>query len=85
MVMIPVVRFDGMKPPPVSGPASELSRRLSEALEEAMGDEPVRADHALGVLAVWVAALIKVHPSCEEHLAMHFAEALAERLAGQKQ
>ena len=31
---------------------------MGEALEEAMGDEPVRADLALEILAVWVGALI---------------------------
>ena len=53
---------------------------MGEALEEAMGDEPVRADLALEILAVWVGALIMVHPSSQEHLATVFAEALAERL-----
>lgn len=81
MVMIPVIQFGGLKPPAGSGPTSALSRRMGEALDEAMGDEPIRADYVLEVLAVWTAALIKVHPSSEEHLAKHFAEALAEQLA----
>lgn len=77
MVMVPVIKLSGIRAPYVTGEASELSRRIGEAFAEAMGDEPVRSDLLLEVLAVWVATLITLHPSSREYLAGHFAEVLA--------
>ena len=85
MVRIPVIRFGGLQPPQIHGPGEELSRRMGEGLSEALGDEGVRADVMLEVLAVWVAALITVHPISQEYLAEHFAAALAERMGATRQ
>lgn len=76
-VMVPVIELSGVRVPTLPGEAGELSRRLGEALVEAMGAEPVPADLALEVLAVWAAAIITVHPLSREYLASHFAEVLA--------
>jgi hypothetical protein len=80
-VMIPVIQFGGMRPPRIRGPGEELSRRMGEGFSEAMGDEAIRADLVLEVLAVWVTALIKVHPSCQEYLEGFFMETLANSLS----
>lgn len=81
-VMIPVVQLGLMRPPPG---CSALVRRMTEGLAEALGAEPVPADMALEVLAVWAAALIDVHPLSREYLEKRFHEVLAERLIGTKQ
>lgn len=80
MTMIPVIQFGGLQPPETPGPASVLSRKIGEGLSDAMGHAPVRADIALEALAVWVAAIICVHPSSQDYLAEHFADALAARM-----
>jgi hypothetical protein len=69
---IPVIGFGGLNQPEQTGEISELSYKMGTALSAVFAAEPVRADHALEVLAIWAARIIKIHPSTEEYLNEYF-------------
>jgi hypothetical protein len=84
--LIPVIKFRGLLPPAnPNREVSAISRRMGEALADGLGDQPIRADYVLEVLAIWAAALINIHPSTRDYLNEHFDRVLAERLRGPTQ
>lgn len=78
--MVPVIQFDRLQPPAHPGELSDLSHRLGASLIRGMGNDPHRADDLLEVLAVWVAAIIAVHPSTKDYLGNLFMESLSAHL-----